>query len=102
MTGKTKTTIRLDRGFYRVRKNLGSSLAQGLDALGAQDLMHQAALLHHKRLLQVRFERAVGGALGERAIVPEGSRFTAVCTLSHVLAISFLAIIPGTLSSCPS
>ena len=56
--------------------------------------MHDPTLLHHERLLQVRFERAVGGALGERAIVTEGGGFTAVSALSHFLAISFLAIIP--------
>jgi len=42
---------------------------QRFDALGAQHLVHRAALLHYERLLQVRFERAVCRTLGERAIV---------------------------------
>ena len=49
----------------RICCTLRGGLAEGLDALGAQDLVHRATLLHHERLLQVRFERAVGGALGE-------------------------------------
>ena len=44
---------------------LRCGLAEGLDALGAQQFVHGATLLHHERLLQVRLELAVGGALGE-------------------------------------
>jgi hypothetical protein len=49
----------------RDRKTLSRGFAQGLDALGAQHFVYGATLLHHERLLQVRFERAIGGALGE-------------------------------------
>jgi len=56
----------------RDRKTLRRGFAEGLDALGAQHFVHSATLLHYERLLQVRFERAVGGALGERAIMTEG------------------------------
>ena len=69
-------------------------LAEGLDALGTQHLVHRAAVLHDKRLLQVRFELAVCSTLGERAVVTEGGGLTTVCALSHVLEASFLAIIP--------
>jgi hypothetical protein len=74
---------------------LRCGLAQSLDALGAQQLVYHTTLLHNDCLLQIRFVRAVGGTLGERAIVTEGSCFTAVCAFSHFLAASFLAIIPG-------
>ncbi len=52
--------------------NLRGGLRQGLDALGAQYFVHGATILHNECLLQVRFERAVGCTLGERAIVTEG------------------------------
>jgi hypothetical protein len=58
--------------------------------------VHLAALFHHQRLLQVRFERAVGGTLGEGAVMSEGCGFSTVCAFSHFLATSFLAIIPNT------
>ena len=43
--------------------SLRRSLAQRLDALGAKHLMHDSALFHDQRFLQVRFERAIRGAL---------------------------------------
>ena len=46
-------------------ENLRRGLAQSLDTLGAQYLVYHATILHDERLLQVRFERAVGSALGE-------------------------------------
>ena len=49
--------------FCRLLETLGGGLANRLDALGAEHLMHGAALLHHNCLLQVRFELAVGGSL---------------------------------------
>lgn len=60
--------------------------------------MHNTTLFHHNRLLQVGLEGTIGGALGERATMPEGGGLAAVCTLSHDLEISFLAIIPNTVA----
>ena len=51
--------------FVAWSETLRYGFAQGLDAFSAQQFVHGATLLHHERLLQVRFERAVGGALGE-------------------------------------
>ena len=56
---------------FRKPDLLDGRFGQRLDALGAQYLVHRAALLHDERLLQVRFERAVGSTLRERAIVTE-------------------------------
>ena len=55
--------------------------------------MHRAASFHHNGLLQVRFERAVGGSLGKGAAVPEGCGFATMCAFCHEIT-SFLAIIP--------
>ena len=77
-----------------VRGVLREGLAHRLDALGAQHLVDHASFFHYNRLLQVGFEGPIGGALGERAIVPEGGGLAAVCTLSHDLPFPFLAIIP--------
>ena len=55
--------------------------------------MHNAALFHHDRLLQVGLEGTIGGTLGERAGVSEGCGFTTVSAFSHLIT-SFLAIIP--------
>jgi hypothetical protein len=38
---------------------------------------------HHNRLLQIGSEGTIGGALGKRAIMPEGGGFSAVCTFGH-------------------
>lgn len=64
-------------------KSLGGGFCHRLDALGAEQFMHLAPLFEHQRLLQVRFERAVGGALGEGAVVPKGCGFSTVCAFSH-------------------
>ncbi len=52
--------------------NLRGGLRQGFDALGAQQFVHRATILHHERLLQVWLERAICRTLGERAIMTEG------------------------------
>jgi hypothetical protein len=74
--------------------DLSSRLAQSLDALRAQHLMHGVTAFHHNGLLQVRFELAVGRSLGKGAVVPEGCGFATVCAFCHE-KISFLAIIPS-------
>ena len=50
--------------FYKV-ETLSVSLAYRLDAFGAEHFMHNAALFHHDRFLQVGLEGTIGGALGE-------------------------------------
>ena len=69
---KTKITTQCRDFVFKKPDLLHGRFGQSLDAFGAQYLVHRATLLHHERLLQVRFERAVGGALGERAIMTEG------------------------------
>jgi len=54
---------------FQEARSLHGGFGQSLDTLGAQHFVHRATILHHKRLLQVRFERAVCSTLGERAIV---------------------------------
>ncbi len=78
------------------KTNLYCRLAQGFDALGAQDLLDLAPVLHDGHLLQVGFESPVGGVLRERAIMPEGGRLATVCTLSHCTR-SFPTMIPEVL-----
>lgn len=56
--------------------------------------MYLAALFHHQCLLQVRFELAVGGPLGEGTRVPKGCGLPTMRAFSHVRETSFLAIIP--------
>ena len=75
------------------KQTLSRRFAERLDALGAQRFLDHAALLHNRNLLQVRFERAVGCVLRERALVSEGGCFTAGVTLSHVM-VPFLTMIP--------
>jgi hypothetical protein len=62
---KTKITAQGRDFCWVLEKNLCSRFAEGLDALRAQDLLDHATLLHHRDLLQVRLERAIGGALRE-------------------------------------
>jgi hypothetical protein len=62
---------------------LGERLAHRLNAFGAEHFMHNAALFHHNRFLQVGLEGTIGGALGEGAGVPEGCGFTTMCAFSH-------------------
>ena len=52
--------------------------------------MDLAALFHHNRLLQVGLEGSIGGALGKRAVMPEGGGLSAVCTFSHSEELPFL------------
>ena len=59
--------------------------------------MHLATIFHHQCLLQVRFELAVGGSLGEGTGMSEGGGFSTICAFSH-LKTSFLAIIPVTIT----
>jgi hypothetical protein len=80
--------------FIRQERNeLRFGLGQGADAFGAQHLLDLAIALINRHLLQVGFERAIGGTHGERPVVAKSRRFSAVSTLSH-LTNSFLAIIP--------
>lgn len=78
-----------------LRKNQrsGGGFRHCLDAFGAKHLMHLASLFHHERLLQVRFELAVGGSLGKGAVVTEGCGLSTIRAFSHWMT-SFLAIIP--------
>lgn len=64
-------------------ENLHCSLAECLDALGAQHLFDLAAVLPDGHLLEIGFELPVGGPLREGAVVAESGRFAAVCTFSH-------------------
>ncbi len=58
------TTLSRDFLLYNLG-TLGDRLAHRLNTFGAEHLMHNAALLHHNRFLQVGLEGAIGGALGE-------------------------------------
>ena len=49
----------------RSTRILRRRLAQRLDALGAQNLLDDAAILHDGHFLQVGLEVAIGGALRE-------------------------------------
>jgi len=73
-------------------------LAQRFDALGAQRLLDQAALLHDGNLLQVRFELAVGRIEGERTIMTESGCLAAGIALSHLMD-PFRTMIP---IACPN
>ena len=101
MTGETKLNKNHDLSvviLVRENQQLGGGFCHRLDALGAEHFMHFMSLFHHQRLLQVRFERAVGGMLGEGATVPEGGGFSTICAFSH-FKTSFLAIIPSVTST---
>ena len=74
---------------FREINNLGSGLCQCFDALGAEHFFYRAAFFHHEGLLQVRFELAVGGSLGEGAVVTEGCGFSTMCAFCHL--ITFLS-----------
>src|SRR5512141_3495184 len=81
---KTKITAKaVTFRSWEDRQYLGRGLAKRLDALGAQHLLHQAAVLHDADLLQVRLEGPVGGALREGTVMPKHGRLAAICTLSH-------------------
>ena len=67
------------------KQTLTRRFAQCFNALGAQRLFYQSALLHHRNLLQVGFELAVGRNLGERAAMPEGGCLAAGIALSHLM-----------------
>ena len=75
------------------RNELRFGFSHGADAFGAQHLFDLAIALINRHLLQVRFERAVGGTHRERPVVAKSCRLSTVGTLSH-LTNSFLAIIP--------
>ena len=76
-----------------MENKLSRRFAECLDALGAQRLLDQAAILHHRNLLEVGLERAVCCTQGERTIVAEGGCFTAGVAFSHV-RYPFLTMIP--------
>ena len=67
-----------------MENKLSRRFAECLDALGAQRLLDQTAILHHRNLLEVGLERAVGGTQGERAVVTESGCLAAVIALCHV------------------
>jgi hypothetical protein len=95
---KAKITTFYGRDFCLGETNfLAGGFTHSLDALGAKYFMHLASLFHHQGLLQIRFEFAVGGSLGEGTRVPEGCGFSTMCAFSH-LKTSFLAIIPVTIT----
>lgn len=70
------------RDLWRKRR-LRRRFAERLDALGAENLFDHPSFFHHRHLLQVGLERAIGGALRERTIVTEGGRFAAGTAFSH-------------------
>jgi hypothetical protein len=74
-------------------KRLSRGFTQCFNALGAQRLFYQSALLHHRNLLQIRLELAVGRDLGERAVMTESGRLSAGVALSHLMD-PFLAMSP--------
>ena len=47
------------------KQTLSRRFAECFDALGAQGLLDETALLHHRNLLEVGLKRAIGRALGE-------------------------------------
>jgi hypothetical protein len=63
--------------------NSSRRLAERLDAFGAQYFFDFVVIFHHRNPLQVGEEFAIGGAQGERAIMPEGGCLPAVSTLGH-------------------
>lgn len=65
------------------KTNLRGRFAESFDALGAQRFFDQTTFFHNRNFLEVRFERAIGGALGERAIVTKSGCFAAVITFCH-------------------
>jgi hypothetical protein len=70
--------------FYaRGKKTLRRRFTECFDTLGAQRLLDQATLLQYRNLLEVGLERAIGGTLGERAVVTEGGCLAAVITFRH-------------------
>lgn len=60
---KQKSRRNQRRDFITKERSLRRRFAERFDALGAQRLLHEAALFHHRDLLEVGFEGAVGGAL---------------------------------------
>ena len=64
--------------------NLLRRFAERLDALGAQRFLYEATILHHRNLLKVGLERAVGCALGEGAVMTKSGSLAAVIALCHV------------------
>jgi hypothetical protein len=80
--------------FVQGNHHLLGGFSHCLDTFGAEYLMYFAALFHHQSLLQVRFELAIGGSLGEGTRVSKGCGFPTMCTFSHIRETSFLAIIP--------
>lgn len=74
--------------FYDLENNLRQRLAERFNALGAQRFLDQTTLFHHRNFLEVRFERAVGGTLGERTVMTEGGCFTAVIAFCHFEILS--------------
>lgn len=66
------------------RTKLRRRFTERLDALGAQRLLDQTTLLHHRNLLEVGFERAVGCTQRERAVMTECGCLAAVIALSHL------------------
>ena len=85
-TNKTKKSWRETRHdfFVEEKTSLRRCFTKGLDALGAQRLLDQTTLFHHRNLLEVGFERAVGSALGKGAVVTKGGCLAAVIALCHV------------------
>jgi hypothetical protein len=87
---KTKITTQVVILVSRELRTLSRYLAHRLDALGAQNLVDLVTFFHHDRFLQVGAEFTIGGALGERAVVPEGGGLSAICAFSHSEELPFL------------
>jgi hypothetical protein len=67
----------------RLQYELDSRLAQRFNALGAPHLLDRAPVFQDRNLLQIRFPLSIGGALRERATMPEGGSLAAISTLRH-------------------
>ncbi len=76
--------------FVEKINNRSSCFRHRADALGAQRLLHLAAVLDDRHLLQIGAEGAVGVPLGEGDIIAEDSCLTTISAFSHSRT-SFLA-----------
>ena len=90
---KQKITANAAIFINQERNELRFGFSHGADTFGAQHLLDLAIALIDRHLLQVGFERAIGGTHRERPAMAKSCRLSTVGTLSH-LTNSFLAIIP--------
>ena len=80
---KTKITAHTVTFDVDGKTSLSRSFTERLNALGTQRLLNQTTFFHHRYLLQIRFERAIGRPLGKRALMSKGGCFSTIIALSH-------------------